>query len=431
VRDWGLLYERQPLHLDALLLMVALILHAPLMLVHVKAPPKAAKGKPFARLVNIDFIEEQIKKRKEKPIVLPPKMPEAPKQLQEMVKKMEEASQQVFKRSLPPPPAPTAPRIPDTLIRGPEAAKLLDKVLQDKLDQERKTLQSKGAFGGKDLKLGGPQGGPAGLKVGEGAALQAGSRLSGVAAAPAGGTLRGKSGFQVSKEAAPQGIGGGDEGGIKMGGPSQIVVMPVGSRGKADSSIMSPVAKKDRGALASAAPVGPAAPVSGSGLAGGAGIKPAAAPIAAAGRPAAPAALPAAVKEGKTFASPVANPLGAAATPSPGAPPVLPTRRIVAQTQRPLFLITGPLADRKIVNRVVPEYPEWARSKGIESAVVLQFTVGPDGAVKDNVLVVRTSGYPQLDEVAVHALLQWKFVPLAADQYRDEVGAITFNFSVR
>jgi hypothetical protein len=37
----------------------------------------------------------------------------------------------------------------------------------------------------------------------------------------------------------------------------------------------------------------------------------------------------------------------------------------------------------------------------------------------------------QLDQLASQSLLKWKFVALPVDQYREEVGTITFNFSVR
>ena len=44
---------------------------------------------------------------------------------------------------------------------------------------------------------------------------------------------------------------------------------------------------------------------------------------------------------------------------------------------------------------------------------------------------MRTSGYPSLDETAKEALRRWRFSELPPDQARDEVGAITMNFSVR
>ncbi|MBI4395518.1 MAG: hypothetical protein HY548_00390, partial [Elusimicrobia bacterium] len=146
MRQWEMLYERQPLHLDALLLALALMLHLPLLTLHMPAPKKA-KGKA-GKLVNIDYIEQQIQKRKEQPVVLPPKMPDPPKQIQDMVKKVEnEVKKQIFQRSLPPPPPPK-PKIQETIIQGPQATKLQEKLLQDKLNQNQNTLQNKGAFQG-------------------------------------------------------------------------------------------------------------------------------------------------------------------------------------------------------------------------------------------------------------------------------------------
>lgn len=98
--------------------------------------------------------------------------------------------------------------------------------------------------------------------------------------------------------------------------------------------------------------------------------------------------------------------------------------------KKSMFTITGPLKDRKIEQQVIPSYPAWAQAKGIEAAVVLQFTVLPDGTVKNTIVVQRTSGYPQLDEEAIKALRKWKFVALPDDENREEVGFITFNFSL-
>lgn len=95
-----------------------------------------------------------------------------------------------------------------------------------------------------------------------------------------------------------------------------------------------------------------------------------------------------------------------------------------------MFTITGELSDRKILRQVAPEYPAWAQEQGISASVVLEFTVDPSGTVKNNIVVRRTSGYPKLDETAIQALRQWKFVPLPEGTNRDEVGMITFNYSL-
>ena len=63
------------------------------------------------------------------------------------------------------------------------------------------------------------------------------------------------------------------------------------------------------------------------------------------------------------------------------------------------------------IEKVAPDYPEWARRKGIEGTVMLQALVGRDGLVKD-VRVVRS--IPELDDYAIAAAKQWRFVPAKA-----------------
>ena len=48
----------------------------------------------------------------------------------------------------------------------------------------------------------------------------------------------------------------------------------------------------------------------------------------------------------------------------------------------PGFEIGGPVGDRKIVRRRLPEYPEWAEEKGISALVKIYFTVNPDGSIR-------------------------------------------------
>ena len=90
--------------------------------------------------------------------------------------------------------------------------------------------------------------------------------------------------------------------------------------------------------------------------------------------------------------------------------------------------IIGPVADRAVVTYDVPEYPEWAKRDGVEGSVTLYFFVLPDGRVKENVLVERTSGFADFDDGAVEALLAWRFVamPNAGEQW----GRITFHYKL-
>ena len=91
--------------------------------------------------------------------------------------------------------------------------------------------------------------------------------------------------------------------------------------------------------------------------------------------------------------------------------------------------LVGPVADRAVVHYRVPDYPDWAKRDGVEGSVTLYFFVLPDGRVKDNVLVERTSGFSDFDERAVAALLEWKFVALPASGASNEQwGRITFNY---
>jgi len=88
--------------------------------------------------------------------------------------------------------------------------------------------------------------------------------------------------------------------------------------------------------------------------------------------------------------------------------------------------LAGPVADRPLVSYQVPVYPEWAKRDGVEGSVTLYFFVLPDGRVKENILVERTSGFSDFDTGAVEALRKWRFqaIPGSSEQW----GRITFNY---
>lgn len=110
-----------------------------------------------------------------------------------------------------------------------------------------------------------------------------------------------------------------------------------------------------------------------------------------------------------------------------------PSKRLEpAQIQkRSKFAIVGQLKDRMIEKEVLPIYPAWAQTKGIEATIILEFTVLPDGSVKEAIVVRQTTGYPRLDETAIRALREWKFVPLPDGENREEVGFITIKYSLK
>jgi TonB family protein len=95
------------------------------------------------------------------------------------------------------------------------------------------------------------------------------------------------------------------------------------------------------------------------------------------------------------------------------------------------FEIGGPVGDRKIIHRRLPEYPSWAEEKGIIASVKIYFTVRADGSLRSNVRIMQSSGYAELDTLAKEALLQWKFSPTSDDSTVESAwGVITFRFTL-
>lgn len=75
-------------------------------------------------------------------------------------------------------------------------------------------------------------------------------------------------------------------------------------------------------------------------------------------------------------------------------------------------ITTGVLKHGVLIHRVDPEYPEIARQQNISGTVMLQATVGADGAVR----AVRViSGSKLLVQSAVNAVRQWRYAPTLLD----------------
>lgn len=89
--------------------------------------------------------------------------------------------------------------------------------------------------------------------------------------------------------------------------------------------------------------------------------------------------------------------------------------------------LAGPVADRALTNWRLPTYPEWAKREAIEGSVRLRFFVLPDGGVKEDVMIEKTSGYEDFDRNATLALLDWRFeaVPGATGE---QWGSITLDY---
>ncbi|TPW19139.1 MAG: hypothetical protein FD126_2989, partial [Elusimicrobia bacterium] len=109
------------------------------------------------------------------------------------------------------------------------------------------------------------------------------------------------------------------------------------------------------------------------------------------------------------------------------APP--PRRAVETKTvKKNAVEIEGPLSNRRVVARSLPQFPDWAREMGlVEAEVAIKFYVTPEGAVVgDSLRVERTSGYGRLDRLAMDHLKVWKFQPKAISG--NEWGVITFRF---
>ncbi len=81
-----------------------------------------------------------------------------------------------------------------------------------------------------------------------------------------------------------------------------------------------------------------------------------------------------------------------------------------------------PESQRKILNRVVPNYPDLARQMDIKGMVRIGVTVAPSGVVKQSQLI---GGHPVLAKAAMDAIGKWKWAP--ATQESKELIELNFH----
>jgi len=99
-----------------------------------------------------------------------------------------------------------------------------------------------------------------------------------------------------------------------------------------------------------------------------------------------------------------------------------------AQRELAGALLTGPVADRPLLSFRKPDYPEWAKDEAVEGSVTIYFVVLPDGRIKENIMVQKTSGFRDFDDNAVSALRSWRFEPLKGGATGEQWGTITFHY---
>ncbi|MBV9075254.1 MAG: TonB family protein [Acidobacteria bacterium] len=106
----------------------------------------------------------------------------------------------------------------------------------------------------------------------------------------------------------------------------------------------------------------------------------------------------------------------------------LPASIIAAKTATPeLQPITSQgVTEGKLLKRVMPRYPEMARSAGVSGDVVISARIGVDGALHDLKVV---SGSPLLRQAALEAAGQWRYSPYRLGGQPVETDTrITINF---
>jgi TonB family protein len=111
-----------------------------------------------------------------------------------------------------------------------------------------------------------------------------------------------------------------------------------------------------------------------------------------------------------------------------GAPSDAPSEVQRASAQEPAGIVelAPEVAEGSLLQRVEPEYPEEARQKRIQGAVVLEVRIGRDGAIEEVKLV---SGQPLLANAAIAAVKQWRFKPrLEEGQPVGMQTRVTLNF---
>jgi TonB family protein len=98
---------------------------------------------------------------------------------------------------------------------------------------------------------------------------------------------------------------------------------------------------------------------------------------------------------------------------------------LVALTTGLITAQSGPApahAERKVLSRVTPTYPDLARKMHIHGVVRVETLVRPNGTVKSTHVL---GGNPVLVDAAIDAIGKWKFEPAPNDT--TEVVQLTFE----
>ena len=104
----------------------------------------------------------------------------------------------------------------------------------------------------------------------------------------------------------------------------------------------------------------------------------------------------------------------------------------VSAPSRSFFSLTGPISSRRILHIRLPKYPLWAEQAGVQALISVRLTVSPDGHVRPDLVIEKTSGFPQLDQLVMDAIRSMQFAPLNPDSLpMEEDGVATFDFRLK
>lgn len=123
-----------------------------------------------------------------------------------------------------------------------------------------------------------------------------------------------------------------------------------------------------------------------------------------------PVPIPEPVREVAPEPVPQATP----SVPSPPAPAAPPTPPAPAPKAEPAPAVpapvTPPRTDAAHLNNPAPQYPALSRRLGEQGRAMLDVYILPDGSVGE-IKLNKSSGFPRLDNAALQAVKNWKYVP--------------------
>jgi len=102
------------------------------------------------------------------------------------------------------------------------------------------------------------------------------------------------------------------------------------------------------------------------------------------------------------------GPMAARFSPPPPPPPPAPGTGIAVARAQSAIRVGGNIRPPAKVKNVPPEYPEIAKTAGVQGVVIIEALIGKEGRVEE-AHVLRS--IPLLDQAAVDAVTQWEFTP--------------------